>query len=119
MFVQISHALVDAYRARRALDYLVGFTLSPLLWRKLPGARSAGMVERTEHLVLIGTYVMAVLSKCCGPSSSSSFSAALSCTATIGILRGHNQHPGWCLDTILSPKSVFFLLVVGYSVVAL
>ena len=32
--------LIDAYRARRALDYLVGFTLSPILWRKLPGARS-------------------------------------------------------------------------------
>ncbi|MDW8414376.1 MAG: type I DNA topoisomerase [Thermaurantiacus sp.] len=37
--------LVDAYRARRALDYLVGFTLSPVLWRKLPGARSAGRVQ--------------------------------------------------------------------------
>src|SRR3546814_4335755 len=34
--------LIDAYRARRALDYLVGFTLSPVLWRKLPGAKSAG-----------------------------------------------------------------------------
>src|SRR5215210_8932956 len=33
--------LIDAYRARRALDYLVGFTLSPILWRKLPGAKSA------------------------------------------------------------------------------
>ena len=33
---------MDAYRARRALDYLVGFQLSPVLWRKLPGARSAG-----------------------------------------------------------------------------
>ncbi|WP_439532669.1 type I DNA topoisomerase [Polymorphobacter sp.] len=38
-------ALIDAYRARRALDYLVGFTLSPVLWRKLPGARSAGRVQ--------------------------------------------------------------------------
>ncbi|MEM6762793.1 MAG: type I DNA topoisomerase [Pseudomonadota bacterium] len=37
--------LVDAYRARRALDYLVGFNLSPVLWRKLPGARSAGRVQ--------------------------------------------------------------------------
>jgi len=37
--------LVDAYRARRALDYLVGFTLSPVLWRKLPGSRSAGRVQ--------------------------------------------------------------------------
>jgi len=37
--------LVHAYLARRALDYLVGFTLSPVLWRKLPGARSAGRVQ--------------------------------------------------------------------------
>ena len=41
----IDDALVDAYLARRALDYLVGFTLSPVLWRKLPGARSAGRVQ--------------------------------------------------------------------------
>lgn len=41
----IDVALVDAYLARRALDYLVGFTLSPVLWRKLPGARSAGRVQ--------------------------------------------------------------------------
>lgn len=42
---QIDQALVDAYLARRALDYLVGFKLSPVLWRKLPGARSAGRVQ--------------------------------------------------------------------------
>ncbi len=42
---EIDAALVDAYLARRALDYLVGFTLSPVLWRKLPGARSAGRVQ--------------------------------------------------------------------------
>ncbi len=42
---QINAELVDAYLARRALDYLVGFTLSPVLWRKLPGARSAGRVQ--------------------------------------------------------------------------
>ncbi|HEX4556795.1 MAG TPA: type I DNA topoisomerase [Xanthobacteraceae bacterium] len=41
----IDTALVDAYLARRALDYLVGFTLSPVLWRKLPGSRSAGRVQ--------------------------------------------------------------------------
>jgi DNA topoisomerase I len=41
----IDQALVDAYLARRALDYLVGFTLSPVLWRKLPRARSAGRVQ--------------------------------------------------------------------------
>lgn len=42
---RIDEALVDAYLARRALDYLVGFTLSPVLWRKLPGSRSAGRVQ--------------------------------------------------------------------------
>lgn len=42
---EIDEALVDAYLARRALDYLVGFTLSPVLWRKLPGSRSAGRVQ--------------------------------------------------------------------------
>src|SRR5476651_2356210 len=42
---QINQELVDAYLARRALDYLVGFTLSPVLWRKLPGSRSAGRVQ--------------------------------------------------------------------------
>ncbi|WP_439575455.1 type I DNA topoisomerase [Phreatobacter sp.] len=41
----IDEALVEAYLARRALDYLVGFRLSPVLWRKLPGARSAGRVQ--------------------------------------------------------------------------
>ncbi len=41
----LDQALIDAYLARRALDYLVGFTLSPVLWRKLPGARSAGRVQ--------------------------------------------------------------------------
>ncbi|HTW35665.1 MAG TPA: type I DNA topoisomerase [Rhizomicrobium sp.] len=42
---EIHEELVDAYLARRALDYLVGFTLSPVLWRKLPGSRSAGRVQ--------------------------------------------------------------------------
>ena len=42
---EIDEALVDAYLARRALDFLVGFNLSPVLWRKLPGARSAGRVQ--------------------------------------------------------------------------
>jgi DNA topoisomerase-1 len=41
----VNQDLVDAYLARRALDYLVGFNLSPVLWRKLPGARSAGRVQ--------------------------------------------------------------------------
>jgi DNA topoisomerase-1 len=41
----LDQELIDAYLARRALDYLVGFTLSPVLWRKLPGSRSAGRVQ--------------------------------------------------------------------------
>ena len=43
--LDVNQKLVDAYLARRALDYLVGFTLSPVLWRKLPGSRSAGRVQ--------------------------------------------------------------------------
>ena len=42
---ELDHALVEAYLARRTLDYLFGFTLSPVLWRKLPGSRSAGRVQ--------------------------------------------------------------------------
>ena len=42
---QVDQPLVDAYLARRALDYLVGFKLSPVLWRRLPGAKSAGRVQ--------------------------------------------------------------------------
>jgi len=42
---ELDQELINAYLARRALDYLVGFTLSPVLWRKLPGARSAGRVQ--------------------------------------------------------------------------
>ncbi len=42
---QVDAPLVEAYLARRALDYLVGFNLSPVLWRKLPGAKSAGRVQ--------------------------------------------------------------------------
>ncbi|MBX7145709.1 MAG: type I DNA topoisomerase [Alphaproteobacteria bacterium] len=42
---ELDQNLIDAYLARRALDYLVGFTLSPLLWRKLPGSKSAGRVQ--------------------------------------------------------------------------
>ncbi|WP_164114575.1 type I DNA topoisomerase [Sphingorhabdus sp. Alg239-R122] len=45
--------LIDAYRARRALDYLVGFTLSPVLWRKLPGAKSAGRVQSVALRILV------------------------------------------------------------------
>src|SRR5262249_20655088 len=42
---QLNRELIEAYLARRALDYLVGFPLSPVLWRKLPGSRSAGRVQ--------------------------------------------------------------------------
>jgi DNA topoisomerase-1 len=49
----INAELVDAYLARRALDYLVGFTLSPVLWRKLPGARSAGRVQSVALRLIV------------------------------------------------------------------
>ena len=42
---ELNRELIDAYLARRALDYLVGFSLSPILWRKLPGSKSAGRVQ--------------------------------------------------------------------------
>jgi DNA topoisomerase-1 len=50
---EINVELVDAYLARRALDYLVGFTLSPILWRKLPGARSAGRVQSVALRLIV------------------------------------------------------------------
>jgi DNA topoisomerase-1 len=49
----IDMELVDAYLARRALDYLVGFNLSPVLWRKLPGARSAGRVQSVALRLIV------------------------------------------------------------------
>jgi DNA topoisomerase-1 len=50
---KINKELVEAYLARRALDYLVGFTLSPVLWRKLPGARSAGRVQSVALRLIV------------------------------------------------------------------
>src|SRR5215467_5627617 len=50
---EINKELVDAYLARRALDYLVGFTLSPVLWRKLPGSRSAGRVQSVALRLIV------------------------------------------------------------------
>lgn len=49
----IDMELVDAYLARRALDYLVGFGLSPVLWRKLPGSRSAGRVQSVALRIIV------------------------------------------------------------------
>ncbi|CAN5228827.1 type I DNA topoisomerase [soil metagenome] len=49
----IDMELVDAYLARRALDYLVGFSLSPVLWRKLPGAKSAGRVQSVALRLIV------------------------------------------------------------------
>ncbi|GAB4138070.1 MAG: type I DNA topoisomerase [Sphingomonadales bacterium] len=49
----LHHELIEAYLARRALDYLVGFTLSPVLWRKLPGARSAGRVQSVALRLIV------------------------------------------------------------------
>ena len=50
---ELDMELVEAYLARRALDYLVGFTLSPVLWRKLPGARSAGRVQSVALRIVV------------------------------------------------------------------
>lgn len=50
---ELDSDLIDAYRARRALDYLVGFTLSPVLWRKLPGAKSAGRVQSVTLRMIV------------------------------------------------------------------
>ncbi|MEM6833016.1 MAG: type I DNA topoisomerase [Pseudomonadota bacterium] len=49
----LNDELIDAYLARRALDYLVGFTLSPVLWRKLPSARSAGRVQSVALRLIV------------------------------------------------------------------
>ncbi|MDR1982917.1 MAG: type I DNA topoisomerase [Holosporaceae bacterium] len=49
----IDSSLVDAYLARRALDYLVGFTISPILWRKLPGSKSAGRVQSVALRIIV------------------------------------------------------------------
>lgn len=49
----IDQCLVDSYLARRALDYLVGFTLSPILWRKLPGSKSAGRVQSVALRIIV------------------------------------------------------------------
>jgi DNA topoisomerase-1 len=50
---QVDMELVEAYLARRALDYLVGFNLSPVLWRKLPGAKSAGRVQSVTLRLIV------------------------------------------------------------------
>ena len=50
---EVDMELVEAYLARRALDYLVGFTLSPVLWRKLPGAKSAGRVQSVSLRIVV------------------------------------------------------------------
>jgi len=50
---ELDEDLIDAYKARRALDYLVGFTLSPILWRKLPGAKSAGRVQSVALRLIV------------------------------------------------------------------
>ncbi len=49
----VNQDLVDAYMARRALDYLVGFNISPVLWRKLPGSRSAGRVQSVALRLIV------------------------------------------------------------------
>ena len=51
---ELDQPLIDAYLARRALDYLYGFTLSPVLWRRLPGAKSAGRVQSVALRLIVG-----------------------------------------------------------------
>lgn len=50
---EVNRELVDSYLARRALDYLVGFSISPVLWRKLPGAKSAGRVQSVTLRLIV------------------------------------------------------------------
>ena len=50
---ELDQPLIDAYLARRALDYLYGFTLSPVLWRRLPGAKSAGRVQSVALRLIV------------------------------------------------------------------
>ncbi len=82
----VNQGLVDAYLARRALDYLVGFTLSPILWRKLPGARSAGrvqsvalrlVVEREQEIEVFKTQEYWTVETLCKNTQQSSFAARL------------------------------------------
>ena len=72
---QIDMELVEAYLARRALDYLVGFTLSPVLWRKLPGARSAGRVQSVALRIVVDREMEIEKFKAFGPDTIGSFSA--------------------------------------------
>lgn len=83
---EVNQELVDAYLARRALDYLVGFTLSPILWRKLPGARSAGrvqsvalrlVVEREQEIEAFRTQEYWTIETLCKNTKQSSFAARL------------------------------------------
>lgn len=82
----VNQELVDAYLARRALDYLVGFTLSPILWRKLPGARSAGrvqsvalrlVVEREQEIEIFKSQEYWSIETLCKNSNHSTFAARL------------------------------------------
>ncbi len=75
----IDMELVEAYLARRALDYLVGFTLSPVLWRKLPGARSAGRVQSVALRLIVDREIEieAFRTRNTGPSRPTSRPAAI------------------------------------------
>ncbi len=83
---EINSGLVDAYLARRALDYLVGFNLSPILWRKLPGSRSAGrvqsvalrlIVEREQEIEVFNAQEYWSVETLCLPKAKSKFKAKL------------------------------------------
>jgi DNA topoisomerase-1 len=83
---QLDEDLIDAYRARRALDYLVGFTLSPVLWRKLPGAKSAGRVQSVALRLVVDREREIEIFR------------AQEYWSVAGLMEptGRNSSPGWC-----------------------
>ncbi len=82
---QIDQSMVDAYLARRALDRLFGYTLSPLLWRKLPSARSAGEAcLRQPSLTFSLTSILTFARLHCGHGHLKDSGAGSACVCTAG-----------------------------------
>ena len=120
---EIDAPLVEAYLARRALDYLVGFTLSPVLWRKLPGARSAGRVQsvalrlvcdreaeieafKTEEYWTIEALLATAKARRSGPGSrpSPARSSRSSTSRTPASARHQGRHRGAAFTVVLSRR---------------